>query len=63
MRAYDCIRGTPRISFKRLVGNKHVIYCVGMAFFSTDLNANTFLIPPDQFSLSALQSYLCISKY
>ena len=37
MRAYDCIRGTTRMVLgpsKRLVGTKHVMYCVAMTFFN-----------------------------
>ena len=64
MRAYDCIWRTSQMLFKHLVGKKHLIYCIAMTFFfSTDLNANTFLIPRDQFSLFVLKNCSYISKY
>ena len=34
MRAYGCIWDTSQLNFDFLVGNKHVIYCVAMAFFN-----------------------------
>ena len=49
MKACDFIWGTTRIAFKHLVGKKHVIYCIVMTFFLTDLNANTLLIASNQF--------------
>ena len=39
MRAYDCIKGATRIHFKRLLGKKHVLYCIAMKLFLTDLHA------------------------